>query len=147
MKSFKILKMDNCASEIFEGETNIFVKQIHEACRSALLSEVTCVFAQLVDYLKPKDLHGVGLVDSSTVHAMYRQSKGYVNFLFSGSSVIIYAVPTSEEGGNRTLYSSHELDEALVSTLLGLVKEAVFEEGVFIAQDGYTYVTELEEVK
>lgn len=147
MKSFKILKMDNCASEIFEGETNIFVKQIHEACRSALLSEVTCVFAQLVDYLSPKDLYGVGLVDSSTVHAMYRQSKGYVNFLFSGSSVIIYAVPTSEDGGNRTLYSSHELDGSLVSSLLGLVKEAVFEEGVFIAQDGYTYVTELEEVK
>lgn len=147
MKPFKMLKMDNCASEIFEGETNIFVKQIHEACRSALLSETTCVFAQLVDYLNPKELYGVGLVDSSTVHAMYRQSKGYVNFLFSGSSVIIYAVPTSEEGGNRTLYSSHELDEALVSTLLGLVKEAVFEEGVFIAQDGYTYVTELEEVK
>ena len=139
--------MDNCASEIFEGETNIFVKQIHEACRSALLSEVTCVFAQLVDYLSPKDLYGVGLVDSSTVHAMYRQSKGYVNFLFSGSSVIIYAVPTSEDGGNRTLYSSHELDGSLVSSLLGLVKEAVFEEGVFIAQDGYTYVTELEEVK
>lgn len=147
MKSFKMLKMDNCASEIFEGETNIFVKQIHEACRSALLSEVTCVFAQLVDYLSPKDLYGVGLVNSSTVHAMYRQSKGYVNFLFSGSSVIIYAVPTSEEGGNRTLYSSHELDGSLVSSLLGLVKEAVFEEGVFIAQDGYTYVTELEEVK
>ena len=147
MKSFKMLKMDNCASEIFEGETSVFVKQIHEACRSALLSEITCVFAQLVDYLNPKVLYGVGLVDSSTVHAMYRQSKGYVNFLFSGSSVIIYAVPASEEGGNRTLYSSHELDEALVSSLLGLVKEAVFEECVFIAQDGYTYVTELEEVK
>lgn len=147
MKSFKILKMDNCASEIFEGETNIFVKQIHEACRSALLSEITCVFARLVGYLNHEDLYGVGLVDSSTVHAMYRQSKGYVNFLFSGSSVIIYAVPTSEEGGNRTLYSSHELDGSLVSSLLGLVKEAVFEEGVFIAQDGYTYVTELEEVK
>ena len=147
MKSFKMLKMDNCASEIFEGETNIFVKQIHEACRSALLSEITCVFAQLVDYLNSKDLYGVGLVDSSTVHAMYRQSKGYVNFLFSGSSVIIYAVPTIEDGGNRTLYSSHELDGSHVSSLLGLVKEAVFEESVFIAQDGYTYVTESEEVK
>lgn len=147
MKSFKMLKMDNCASEIFEGETNIFVKQIHEACRSALLSEITCVFAHLTRNLGVKELYGAGLVDSSTVHAMYRQSKGYVNFLFSGSSVIIYAVPTSEEGGNRTLYSSHELDGSLVSSLLGLVKEAVFEEGVFIAQDGYTYVTELEEVK
>lgn len=146
MKPFKMLKMDNCASEVFEGETNVFVKEIHEACRSALLSEITCVFAQLVHYLNPKEIYGVGLVDSSTVHAMYRQSKGSVNFIFSGSSVIIYAVPISEEGGNRTLYSSHDLDGSLVSSLLGLVKEVVFEEGVFLAQDGYTYITELEEV-
>lgn len=141
VKDFKMLEMDGCASSVFEGETNPFIKDIHDLCNLVLESETTNCLNLLLGTLTTRGLYGAGLVDSSTAHLMYRVSSGFVNFIFSGSRVIIYAIPDSKKYGNRSL-SWLEVDSALVSQLIGKVSETVLEEGIFIAQDGYTYVTE-----
>lgn len=141
VKDFKMLEMEGCASSVFEGETNPFIKDIHDLCNLVLESETTNCLTLLLGTLTTRGLYGAGLVDSDTAHLMYRVSGGFVNFIFSGSSVIIYAIPDSNKYGNRSL-SWLEVDSALVSRLIGKVSETVLEEGIFIAQDGYTYVTE-----
>lgn len=141
VKDFKMLEMEECVSGVFEGETSSFIKEIHDLCNLVLESETTNCLTLLLGTLTTEGLYGAGLVDSDTAHLMYKVSKGFVNFIFSGSSVIIYAIPDSKKYGNRSL-SWLEVDGALVSRLIATVREAVLEEGIFIAQDGYTYVTE-----
>ena len=141
VKDFKMLEMEGCASSVFDGETNPFIKDIHDLCNLVLESETTNCLTLLLGTLTTRGLYGAGLVDSGTAHLMYRVSSGFVNFIFSGKEVIIYAIPDSKKYGNRSL-SWLEVDGALVSRLIGSVREAVPEEGIFIAQDGYTYVTE-----
>ena len=140
-KDFKMLEMEGCASSVFEYETSSFIKDIHDLCNLVLESETTNCLTNLLCTLDDKGLYGAGLVDSDTAHLMYRVFGGFVNFIFSGSRVIIYAIPDSKEYGNRSL-SWLEVDSALVSRLVCLVSDTVLEEGIFIAQDGYTYVTE-----
>lgn len=141
VKDFKMLEMEECSSGVFEGETSSFIKNIHVACNSVLESETTNCLTNLLGTLTTRGLYGAGLVDSETAHLMYRVSGGFVNFIFSGKEVIIYAIPDSKKYGNRSL-SWLEVDSALVSQLIGKVSETVLEESIFIAQDGYTYVTE-----
>lgn len=140
VKDFKMLEMEGCASSVFEGETNPFIKDIHDLCNLVLGSETTNCLTKLLGTLTTRGLYGAGLVDSSTAHLMYKVSSGFVNFIFSGKEVIIYATPDSKKYGNRSL-SWLEVDSGLVSQLIGKVSETVLEEGIFIAQDGYTYVT------
>lgn len=142
VKDFKMLEMEGCASSVFEGETNPFIKDIHDLCNLVLDSEITNCLTLLLGTLTTRGLYGAGLVDSSTAHLMYRVSSGFVNFIFSGKEVIIYAIPDSEGSGRTRSLSWLEVDSALVSQLIGKVNEMVLEEGIFIAQDGYTYVTE-----
>lgn len=132
--------MEGCASSVFEGETNPFIKDIHDLCNLVLESETTNCLNLLLGTLTTRGLYGAGLVDSDTAHLMYRVSSGFVNFIFSGKEVIIYAIPDSKKYGNHSL-SWLEVDSALVSQLIGKVSETVPEESIFIAQDGYTYVT------
>lgn len=141
VKNFKMLEMEGCASSVFEGETNPFIRDIHDLCNLVLKSETMDCLNLLLGTLTTRGLYGAGLVDSSTAHLMYRVSSGFVNFIFSGNSVIIYAILDSKKYGNRSL-SWLEVDGALVSQLIGKVSETVLEESIFIAQDGYTYVTE-----
>lgn len=105
-------------------------------------SETTNCLTLLLGTLTTRGLYGAGLVDSDTAHLMYRVSGGFVNFIFSDNSVIIYAIPDSKESGRNRSLSWLEVDGGLVSQLIGKVRETVLEEGIFIAQDGYTYVTE-----
>lgn len=142
VKDFKMLEMEGCASSVFEGETNPFIRDIHDLCNLVLKSETTDCLNLLLGTLTTRGLYGAGLVDYATAHLMYRVSGGFVNFIFSGSSVIIYAIPDSEGSGRTRSLSWLEVDSALVSQLIGRVSETVLEEGIFIAQDGYTYVTE-----
>lgn len=141
VKDFKMLNMEGCASSVFEGETNPFIKDIHDLCNLVLKSETTDCLNLLLGTLTTRGLYGAGLVDSDTAHLMYRVSGGFVNFIFSDNSVIIYAIPDSKRGGRNRSLSWLEVDGGLVSRLIGSVREAVLEEGIFIAQDGYTYVT------
>lgn len=141
VKDFKMLEMEECSSGVFEGGTSSFIKDIHVACNLVLESETTNCLTLLLGTLTTRGLYGAGLVDSSTAHLMYKVSSGFVNFIFSGSRVIIYAIPDSKKYGNRSL-SWLEVDGGLVSRLIGIVSGAVLEEGIFIAQDGYTYVTD-----
>lgn len=142
VKDFKMLEMEGCASSVFEGETSSFIKDIHDVCNLVLKSETTDCLNLLLGTLTTRCLYGAGLVDSDTAHLMYRVSGGFVNFIFSGSSVIIYAIPDSKGSGRNRSLSWLEVDDGLVSRLIGIVSDAVLEEGIFIAQDGYTYVTE-----
>lgn len=142
VKDFKMLEMEGCASSVFEGETSSFIKDIHDVCNLVLKSETTHCLTNLLGTLTYRGLYGAGLVDSDTAHLMYRVSGGFVNFIFSGSSVIIYAIPDSNGSGRNRSLSWLEVDGGLVSRLIGIVSGAVLEEGIFIAQDGYTYVTE-----
>ena len=141
VKDFKMLEMEGCVSGVFEGETSSFIKDINDLCIQVLESETTNCLTLLLGTLTTRGLYGAGLVDSSTAHLMYRVSGGFVNFIFSGSRVIIYAIPDSKKYGNRSL-SWLEVDSALVSQLIDTVSGAVLEDGIFIAQDGYTYVTD-----
>jgi hypothetical protein len=141
VKDFKMLEMEGCASSVFEGETSSFIKDIHDVCNLVLESETMHCLTNLLGTLTYRGLYGAGLVDSDTAHLMYRVFGGFVNFIFSGNEVIIYTIPNSEEYGNRSL-SWLEVDSGLVSQLIDTVSGAVLEEGIFIAQDGYTYVTE-----
>lgn len=134
VKNFKMLEMEECSSGVFEGETSSFIKDIHVACNLVLESETTNCLTLLLGTLTTRGLYGAGLVDSSTAHLMYKVSSGFVNFIFSGSRVIIYAIPDSKKYGNRSL-SWLEVDGGLVSRLIGIVSDAVLEEGIFIAQD------------
>jgi hypothetical protein len=140
-KDFKMLEMEGCASSVFEGETNPFIRDIHDLCNLVLESETTNCLNLLLGTLTTRGLYGAGLADSDTAHLMYRVSGGFVNFIFSGSRVIIYAIPDSKEDGRNRSLSWLEVDSALVSQLIDTVSGAVLEEGIFIAQDGYTYVT------
>lgn len=142
VKDFKMLEMEGCASSVFEGETNPFIKDIHDLCNLVLESETTNCLNLLLGTLTTKGLYGAGLVDSDTAHLMYRVSGGFVNFIFSDSRVIIYAIPDSKEDGRNRSLSWLEVDSAFVYQLIGKVSETVLEEGIFIAQDGYTYVTD-----
>ena len=142
IKDFKMLEMEECSSGVFEGETSPFIRDIHDLCNLVLKSETMDCLNLLLGTLTTRGLYGAGLVDSDTAHLMYRVSGGFVNFIFSGSRVIIYAIPDSEGSGRTRSLSWLEVDGALVSRLIGTVREVVLEEGIFIAQDGYTYVTE-----
>ena len=142
VKDFKMLDMEGCASSVFEGETNPFIKDIHDLCNLVLESETTNCLTNLLGTLTIRGLYGAGLVDYGTAHLMYRVSGGFVNFIFSGNSVIIYAIPDSKGSGRNRSLSWLEVDGALVSRLLGIVSDAVLEEGILIAQDGYVYMTD-----
>lgn len=143
---FKMLKMDGCASGGYEGEISFFVREIHDSCMSVLKSETTHCMSQLFWSLKSEGLYGSGLVDSETAHLMYRVTGGFVHFICSGSSVIVYTIPNSEKYGDRSLYSQLTVDSDLVSKLIETVKNAVMEESVFLALDGYVYVTKILEI-
>ena len=143
---FKMLKMDGCASGGYEGEISFFVKEIHDSCMLVLKSETTHCMSHLLWGLKSEGLYGSGLVDSETAHLMYRVAGGFVHFIFSGSNVIVYSIPDSEKYGDRSLYSQLTVDSVLVSKLVETVKNSVTEESVFLALDGYVYVTEVLEI-
>lgn len=144
--NFKMLKMDGCASGRCEGEINFFVKEIHDSCMSVLKSGTTHCMGRLLWSLKSEGLYGSGLVDSETAHLMYKVSGGFVHFIFSGSNVIVYSIPDSEKYGDRSLYSQLTVNSVLVSKLVETVKNVVMEESVFLALDGYVYVTEVLEI-